>query len=94
MRRVFTKKRVLIATGCLAALVVALAVVGALRQGAGHPSSTASGSSAAVEPVAAPALLAPTSHSGAGGETSSVPSFTAATVRRRGATWCAPVRST
>ena len=37
MRRVLTKKRVLIATGCLAALVVTLAVVGALREGAGHP---------------------------------------------------------
>ena len=78
MRRVLTKKRVLIATGCLAALVVALAVVGALRQGAGHPSPMASGSSAARGIAAAPAALAPNSQAGASAQSSSVPSFTSA----------------
>ena len=84
MRRILTKKRVLIATGCLAALVVALAIVGALREGAGHPSSRASGSSAAHGIAAAPALLAPKSQAGASAQSSSVPSFTAATDSQAG----------
>ncbi len=84
MRRALTKKRVLIAAGCLAALVVALAVVGALRQSAGHPSSRASGGSAAHGIAAAPALLAPKSQAGASAQSSSVPSFTAATDSRAG----------
>jgi hypothetical protein len=84
MRRILTKKRVLIVIGCLAALVMALAVVGALREGAGHPSSSASGSSAAHGMAAVPALLTPNSQAGANAQSNSVPSFTAATDSQAG----------
>jgi hypothetical protein len=82
MRRVFTKKRMLITAACLAGLVVALAAVGALRQSATQ--RTVPGGSTAGGMSAAPALPAPATRSGAGGTTSSVPSFTAATDSQAG----------